>query len=97
PAKDPEAPPRDCRRFRSKFRAAGRARAGPVREARREIAVKRGATPAQVALAWLIRKPNVGASPGASSVKQVEENVAAADVELTDDEAERLSSLAPVG
>jgi len=92
-----EAPPRNFRRFRSNFRAAGRARAGPLVEALREIALKRGATPAQVALAWLIRKPNVVAIPGASSVKQVEENVAAADVELTDDEAERLSSLAPVG
>ena len=76
---------------------AGRARVAPLVEALREIAARHGATPAQVALAWLIRKPNVVAIPGASSVKQVEENVAAADVELTDDEAERLSSLAPVG
>ncbi len=66
-------------------------------EALREIASKHGATPSQVALAWLIRKPNVVAIPGASSVKQVEENVAAAEVDLADDEADRLSSLAPVG
>jgi aryl-alcohol dehydrogenase-like predicted oxidoreductase len=92
-----DAPPRNFRRFRTNFRAAGRARVGPLVDALREIASKHAATPAQVALAWLIRKPNVVAIPGASSVKQVEENVAAADVELTEDEAQRLSSLAPVG
>jgi len=92
-----DAPPRNFRRFRAGFRAAGRARVGPLVEALREIASKHGATPAQVALAWLIRKPNVVAIPGASSVKQVEENVAAADIDLTDDEADRLGSLAPVG
>ena len=45
-----------------------------------------GATPSQVALAWLIRRPNVVVIPGASSVAQVEVNAAAADLELTDDE-----------
>jgi aryl-alcohol dehydrogenase-like predicted oxidoreductase len=91
------APPRNFRRFRANFRAAGRARVGPLVEALREIATKHGATPSQVALAWLIRKPNVVAIPGASSVKQVEENVAAAELDLSDDEAQRLTSLAPVG
>jgi aryl-alcohol dehydrogenase-like predicted oxidoreductase len=47
-----------------------------------------------VALAWLIRKPNVVAIPGASNVRQLEENVAAADIELTDDDDGRLSGLA---
>jgi len=92
-----EAPPRNFRRFRTNFRAAGRARVVPLVAALREIASKHGATPSQVALAWLIRKPNVVAIPGASSVKQVEENVAAADLDITDDEADRLGSLAPVG
>jgi aryl-alcohol dehydrogenase-like predicted oxidoreductase len=92
-----DAAPRNFRRFRTDFRAAGRARAGPLVEVLREVASTHGATPAQVALAWLIRKPNVVAIPGASNVKQVEENVAAADVELTDEEAERLGSPAPVG
>jgi len=92
-----EAAPRNFRRFRTNFRAADRARVGPLVEALREIASKHGAMPSQVALAWLIRKPNVVAIPGASSVKQVEENVAAADLDLAADEADRLSSLAPVG
>jgi aryl-alcohol dehydrogenase-like predicted oxidoreductase len=46
-----------------------------------------------VSLAWLIRKPNVVAIPGASSVYQLEENVAAADIVLSDEESSRLDSL----
>ena len=88
-----EAPPRNFRRFRTNFRAAGRARVGPLLQALREIASKHGATSSQVALAWLIRKPNVAAIPGASSVKQVEENVAAADLDIADNEAEHLDRL----
>ena len=49
------------------------------------------ATPAQVALAWLIRRPHVVVIPGASSVAQLESNVAAADLELTDDDDHRLT------
>jgi aryl-alcohol dehydrogenase-like predicted oxidoreductase len=58
----------------------------------RETAAAHGATPAQVALAWLIRKPNVMAIPGASSVAQLEANAAAADLDLTDDENLRLTT-----
>ena len=52
----------------------------------REVADAHGATPAQIALAWVIRSPAVTAIPGASSVEQLESNVAAADIELGDDE-----------
>ena len=50
------------------------------------IADAHSATPAQIALAWAIRHPAVVAIPGASSVAQLESNVAAADIDLTDDE-----------
>ena len=52
----------------------------------REVADAHSATPAQVALAWVIRHPAVVAIPGASSVEQLESNVAAADIDLADDE-----------
>ena len=52
----------------------------------REVARAHDATPAQVALAWVIRRPNVVAIPGASSVEQLERNCDAAELELTDDE-----------
>src|SRR5439155_1326031 len=73
--------------------AEGGARRAPLSDALGEIAGAHGATAAQVSLAWLVRKPNVVAIPGASSVRQLEENVAAADLTLSDDEVRRLDSL----
>jgi aryl-alcohol dehydrogenase-like predicted oxidoreductase len=66
-------------------------RAQPLFAALREIATAHDATPAQVALAWVIRRPNVVAIPGASSIAQLEANAAAADLELTDDDDHRLT------
>lgn len=58
-------------------------------------AKEHGATPAQLALAWLLRKsPVVLPIPGTSSIAHLEENVAAARIELTDEEFEKLSGLA---
>jgi aryl-alcohol dehydrogenase-like predicted oxidoreductase len=60
--------------------------AEPVGELGR-IAAARGTTPAQVALAWLLaRSPVVVPIPGTASVSHLEENVASADLELTDEE-----------
>jgi aryl-alcohol dehydrogenase-like predicted oxidoreductase len=87
--------PRNFRRLRPEFSASSRARLRPLIDALNEIATRHGASAAQVALAWLIRKPNVVVIPGASSVRQVEENVAAADLELSDDEDASLGELAP--
>jgi len=67
-------------------------RAGRLIKALREVADAHDATPAQVALAWVIRRPNVAAIPGASSVEQLESNVAAADIELTDGECHALQA-----
>jgi len=60
----------------------------------REIASAHAATPAQIALAWLIRHPAVAAIPGASTVEQLEHNAAAADIDLTDDQYQALSDAA---
>jgi aryl-alcohol dehydrogenase-like predicted oxidoreductase len=56
----------------------------------REIADVHDASPAQIALAWVIGHPGVAAIPGASSVQQLESNVAAAEIDLAADEAEAL-------
>jgi aryl-alcohol dehydrogenase-like predicted oxidoreductase len=51
------------------------------------IAERKGATPAQVALAWLLaQKPWIVPIPGTTKVHRLDENVAAADVELTEDD-----------
>jgi aryl-alcohol dehydrogenase-like predicted oxidoreductase len=76
-------------------------RAEPLIGALRDIAASHQAKPAQVALAWLIRMPNVVAIPGASSVEQLESNAAAAQLDLTDAEDRQLLDAAeafePVG
>lgn len=88
-----DAAPKNFRRMRRNFSAQGRARLAPLIAVLREIGGRHDATPAQVALAWLIRKPNVVAIPGASSMHQLEENVAASEIELSEEDASRLESL----
>ncbi len=49
------------------------------------VAARLGATPAQVALAWLLRRsPNIIVIPGTTTIAHLEENVAAARIEITD-------------
>jgi aryl-alcohol dehydrogenase-like predicted oxidoreductase len=56
------------------------------------IAADHHATPSQLALAWLLkRSPVMLPIPGTSKVKHLEENVAAADIELSDEEFDTLS------
>jgi aryl-alcohol dehydrogenase-like predicted oxidoreductase len=69
-------------------------RAGPVLSALRELAAAHQATPAQVALAWVVHHPGVVAIPGAKSVAQVEANAAAADLRLAPAELAHLTAAA---
>ncbi|HEY4268499.1 MAG TPA: aldo/keto reductase [Galbitalea sp.] len=58
------------------------------------IADEQGRTPSQVALAWLLRRsPVMLPIPGTSSVAHVEENIAAADIQLTDEEYAALDAI----
>lgn len=60
-----------------------------------QVARSHGATPAQIALAWLLRRsPVMTPIPGTGSVAHLEENVAAAALELTDAEFSDLSQSA---
>lgn len=74
--------------------AANLTRALPLIDALREIGSTHGATPAQVALSWVLSHPNTVAIPGASSVAQVKQNAEAAELDLAEDEIARLSSTA---
>jgi aryl-alcohol dehydrogenase-like predicted oxidoreductase len=57
------------------------------------IARARGATPAQIALAWLLeRSPTILPIPGTSSIAHLEENVAAAAIHLSPEEFAALAS-----
>jgi pyridoxine 4-dehydrogenase len=61
-------------------------------EALEQIAERHDATPAQIAIAWLLARSEVMLPiPGTSSVEHLEENVAAAGIELSDEEIAQLN------
>jgi aryl-alcohol dehydrogenase-like predicted oxidoreductase len=68
--------------FQPENLAAGRDLLGALAD----VARRHDATSSQVALAWVVRRPNVVAIPGASTVAQLEANAAAADLVLSDDD-----------
>jgi aryl-alcohol dehydrogenase-like predicted oxidoreductase len=73
----------DNPRFQPEARKANRA----FVELLGEIASRKGATPAQIAIAWLLaQKPWIVPIPGTTKAHRLEENVLATDVELTEDE-----------
>jgi pyridoxine 4-dehydrogenase len=77
---------------------SGFARASPVlgNEQVIRIAERLDRTPAQVALAWILGlAPNVLLIPGTSSVRHLEENLAAADIKLDQDTQQQLAAAAP--
>jgi pyridoxine 4-dehydrogenase len=60
-----------------------------------QLASELGATPSQLALAWLLwRSPVMLPIPGTSTVSHLEENLAAATIELSHEQGERLSQIA---
>ncbi|MCF0057973.1 aldo/keto reductase [Dyadobacter sp. CY356] len=60
------------------------------------IAEKRGVTPSQLAIAWVVSQGFV-AIPGTKRIKYIEENAAAANIILTVEEKMQLESIIPVG
>lgn len=82
-------------RFSPESFAANEALLGPLRAIASDLDV----TPAQVALAWVLRQgPNVVAIPGTKTSAYLRQNVAAADIELVDDALRALDELPePVG
>jgi aryl-alcohol dehydrogenase-like predicted oxidoreductase len=69
-------------------------RIAPLLDLLRATATRYDAKPAQVALAWLLALPQVVVIPGASSVEQLESNVAAADLDLDADSVAALTAAA---
>jgi aryl-alcohol dehydrogenase-like predicted oxidoreductase len=64
----------------------------------RAVAAEIGCTPAQAALGWLLAQgPDILPIPGTKRVRYLEENAAAADLKLTDDQVARLTAAVPAG
>ena len=60
------------------------------------VAAEVGATPAQIALAWLLAQgDDIAPIPGTKRVSRVEENTAADRIDLSPEQVERLNNLTP--
>ena len=76
----------DFRRSSPRFQQDNRERNRERVERAREIAAEAGCTPAQLALAWLLHQgDDVAPIPGTRRAERLEENAAAADIELSDE------------
>ena len=90
--------PDDWRRNNPRFTGENFRRNLALADRVRELAEQKGCTPAQLALAWLIRRhDDVVPIPGTSSIARLEENVAAVDVRLTAEDLDRIERAAPKG
>ncbi len=80
-------------RFRAENLAANRDRYAPLRGLAEEL----GITPAQLALAWIVAQGRIVPIPSTRTPAHLDENLAAADVELDDATLARIDELAPAG
>jgi aryl-alcohol dehydrogenase-like predicted oxidoreductase len=81
----------DVRRVITRFEPDNIRANQPLLDLIRAMAADQGATPAQVSLAWMLRKsPSIVPIPGSRTADRIAENLGAADVELTDDDFARI-------
>jgi aryl-alcohol dehydrogenase-like predicted oxidoreductase len=91
-----EYPETDCRRRDPRYKGENFDANVSAASAVRDLAASKGLTPGQIALAWLLHKgPDVVPIPGTKRRKYLEENVAAAEVPLTDAEMAALDAALP--
>ncbi|MBP2298545.1 aldo/keto reductase [Azospirillum picis] len=88
----------DFRRMSPRFAEGNLDRNLALVEAVKALAARKGCTPGQIALAWLLAQgPDILPIPGTKRIKYLEENVAAAEVALTDEELKALADALPPG
>jgi aryl-alcohol dehydrogenase-like predicted oxidoreductase len=93
-----DLPEGDFRRADPRFAPENFERNSRIADAVRQVAVEKGVSPGQVAIAWVLsRSRNVLPIPGSKRRTHLEENVAALDVELTPSELDRLDERIPAG
>jgi aryl-alcohol dehydrogenase-like predicted oxidoreductase len=91
-------PEDDFRRHHPRFQGENFERNIQLVERVEEMAAERGVSAGQLALAWVLhRGDDIVPIPGTKRVSYLEENVAAADVPLSEDDLARLEEIAPAG
>jgi aryl-alcohol dehydrogenase-like predicted oxidoreductase len=79
--------PTDFRNMSPRFRPEARAANQAIVDLLEKIAAKKGGTPAQIALAWLLaQKPWIVPIPGTTKLHRLEENLGAVNIQLTADD-----------
>ncbi len=90
--------PDDLRRQSPRFQGDNFRRNLELADRVREIAAEKDATPGQLALAWLLHQgDDVVPIPGTKRRKYLEENVAATEITLTEEDLERIEEVTPKG
>jgi aryl-alcohol dehydrogenase-like predicted oxidoreductase len=93
-----EIPEGDFRRHNPRFQGENFERNMEIVERVREIAEEKGATPAQIALAWVQHQgEDVVPIPGTKRRRYLQENVKATEISLSEDDLRRLDEAAPPG
>jgi aryl-alcohol dehydrogenase-like predicted oxidoreductase len=88
----------DVRRTSPRFQGENFTRNLQLVDRIREIAAEKGCTPGQLAIAWVMAQgDDVVPIPGTKRRSDLEENVEAADIDLSADELARIDEAAPVG
>jgi aryl-alcohol dehydrogenase-like predicted oxidoreductase len=86
----------DFRRYGPRFSGANLEHNLQLAARVKELAAEKGVTPGQLALAWVLsRGEQVVPIPGTKRVKYLEENLAAAEIELSAEESERIAQAIP--
>jgi aryl-alcohol dehydrogenase-like predicted oxidoreductase len=86
----------DYRRFSPRFQGENFDRNLALVDRIAELAAEKGVTPSQLALAWVLSQgEDIVPIPGTKRVERLEENVAAADIELSPEERERIAEALP--
>jgi len=86
----------DYRRFGPRFTGENLEQNRKLAEQVKELASEKGVTPGQLALAWVLhRGEHIVPIPGTKRIAYLEENVAAAEVQLSAEEAQRIADALP--
>ena len=86
----------DFRRYGPRFTGENLQRNAELAAVVRELAQDKGITPGQLALAWVLgRGEHIVPIPGTKRVSYLEENLAAADVALSEEDVERIAAAVP--
>jgi aryl-alcohol dehydrogenase-like predicted oxidoreductase len=88
----------DFRSWHPRFQGENFQRNLELVERVKEIADEKGVTAGQLALAWVLAQgDDIVPIPGTTTIRHLEENIAAAEIALTDEDLERLDEAAPKG